>query len=63
MSSSSTVASAGGLPDDVVNLLRKGSACTQEELTGLEEKLISLKVDMHSSGVVAMFWSKTFVWC
>ena len=40
-----TVASAGGLPDDVVNLLRKGSACTQEELTGLEEKLISLKVD------------------
>ena len=45
MSSSSTVASAGGLPDDVVNLLRKGSACTQEELTGLEEKLISLKVD------------------
>ena len=45
MSSSSTVASAGGLPDDVVNLLRKGSACTQEELTGLEEKLNSLKVD------------------
>ena len=45
MSSSSTVALAGGPPDDVLNLLRKGSACTQEELTGLEKKLISLKVD------------------
>ena len=42
---SSTPASAEDLPEDILNLLRKGSACSREELTGLEERLIALKVD------------------
>ena len=45
MSSSSDVASANSLPEDVLNHLRKVSACTQEELTRLEQRLIALKVD------------------
>ena len=42
---SSTPALAEDLPDDIFNLFRKGSTCSQEELTGLEERLIALKVN------------------